>query len=416
MKHEENTPFSSSDLNTLTSANRNQGISRKRSLRDALQIDAQRNQMQHKMHRTQRHSYSHAAPSNSRYAICEKLGEGTYGEVYLAIDERTKELVAMKRVKSGLEQKQRQKQKRADNNNDNNNNQHKSPTQTLPNKMGFPITSVREIKILQNLHHDNILSLREVYRDQQSNVYLVFEYFDYDLAALMDVKMSASGNYFNVAEIKCIMDQLLSALKYAHEHFVVHRDLKLSNILYNRHGHIALCDWGLARMYSHPLQPLTPNVVTLWYRAPELLLGETRYHIAVDLWAIGCIIGELLLHRPLIPGHSELDQLQRIYDLLGVPNPHIWPNYQQLPMLQKKPFRQQMQNMQATAKYSKIDTVFVHFGPHCLELIKSLLAYDPSKRISAADAMEHPWFKEEPVKCHKFLLPTFPSMLHNKYT
>jgi len=317
------------------------------------------------------------------YEKIAKLGEGTYGVVFLAKDKRTNECVALKKVKTGLSENEK--------------------------KTGFPITSIREIKILQNLDHENIVRLREVVRSSNIGfVFLVFEYYEHDLASLIDTKMKS---YFNISEIKCILKQLVSAIQYAHKHFVIHRDIKLSNILLNNNGHIVLCDWGLARLYSNPLKQHTSNVVTLWYRAPELLLGSNQYHTAIDMWAIGCIVGELVLHRPLLQGRNEFEQVQLIYELLGAPNHHIWPNYNQLPNIVNGTF-QQIEQQRQKYKFNNIDQLFVQFGANLLDLIKQLLAYDPSKRITAKNALFHPWFDDLPKACAKDMMPTFPAKIN----
>merc|ERR1712154_724056 len=270
-------------------------------------------------------------------------------------------------------------------------------------KNGFPITSIREIKILQNLDHPNIVRLREVVRSSDIGyIFLVFEYFEHDLASLMDSNLYS----FSISEIKCIVIQLLSAIKYAHRHFVIHRDIKLSNILLNSNGCITLCDWGLARLFSDPLKEHTAKVVTLWYRAPELLFGAIHYHTAIDLWAIGCIVAELLRGKPLLPGNSELHQIQLIFTLLGTPNHHIWPNHKSLPK-----YNEITKDIDHSKyKWNQIDSMFAGYGGlNCLDLIKQLLAYDPSKRITAENAIKHPFFKEMPLPSTKDMMPTFPA-------
>ena len=178
-----------------------------------------------KKHKKQKLSVMKKLSGLEAYEKLGKLGEGTYGIVYKARDKRTNEYVALKRIRSGLNE----------------------------TKNGFPTTSIREIKILQNLDHSNIVRLREVVRSSNIGyVFLVFEYYEHDLAQLTD-KMNAQ---FSLSEIKCILLQLLCAIKYAHSHFVIHRDIKLSNILLNNNGKIVLCDWGLARLYANPLKVL----------------------------------------------------------------------------------------------------------------------------------------------------------------
>eukprot|EP01083_Nonionella_stella_P050129 133437_1 len=316
------------------------------------------------------------------YEKLGKLGEGTYGIVYMARDRRTNEFVALKRIRTGLNNK----------------------------KTGFPMTSIREIKILQNLDHCNIVSLREVVRSTNIGyIFLVFEYYQHDLASLMD----SQSVRFTISEMKCIVLQLLSAIEYAHAHFVIHRDIKLSNILLNNNGNIVLCDWGLARLFSNPLKKHTSKVVTLWYRAPELLFGINVYHTAIDMWAVGCIVAELLQHKPLLPGKNEIQQIQLIYELLGAPNHHIWPNYMALPRIVDGTFKE-VENPQTKQKYkwNVIDHLFACYKANCLDLMKQLLAYDPSKRITATNAIKHPFFKEIPLPVTKDMMPTFPAKVN----
>ncbi|KAG9338115.1 hypothetical protein JZ751_027086 [Albula glossodonta] len=159
-------------------------------------------------------------------------------------------------------------------------------------KDGIPISSLREITLLLRLRHPNIVQLKEVV-------------------------------------VKCIVLQLLKGLVYLHHNFILHRDLKVSNLLMTDKGCVKIADFGLARVYGIPSKPMTPRVVTLWYRAPELLLGSKTQTTAIDMWAVGCILAELLAHKPLLPGSSEIQQVDLIVQLLGTPNENIWPHVNQ---------------------------------------------------------------------------------------
>lgn len=220
------------------------------------------------------------------------------------------------------------------------------------------------------------------------------------MGLLLD-NMKKSMKSFTESEVKCIMLQLLKSIHYLHKNFIIHRDLKLSNILYNSRGEIKLADFGLARIFGLPAKELTPKVVTLWYRAPELLLGDEKYTTAVDMWAMGCIFGELLSHQSLMPGKNEIHQLQLIFDLLGTPTERIWPNFSNLPNAQKIKIPHQ--------PYSNLANRFKFLSANGLDLLEKMLTYDPKKRITAEEALNHRYFKEKPYPKDPLLMPTFPS-------
>ena len=217
-----------------------------------------------------------------------RIGEGTYGLVYKAMDRKTKENVALKRVLLHHESKE-----------------------------GFPQTSLREIRILQQYSdHENIVRLLDIAIGEERNaVFLVCELCDHDLLSLSHT-LAVS---FTESEVKRLTLQLLSAVQHLHRNWVIHRDLKPSNLLYTSSGQLKVCDFGLARCMSSPqYQNITPGACTLWYRAPEILLGSEHYSFPVDTWSIGCILAELLLKSPLLPGNIDMDQIKLIFSLLGI--------------------------------------------------------------------------------------------------
>ncbi|KAI0223408.1 Cyclin-dependent kinase 11B, partial [Massospora cicadina] len=221
--------------------------------------------------------------SISQYEKLNRIDEGTYGVVYRARDVATNEIVALKRLK------------------------------ILKDSEGFPVTSLREINTLLIAKHPNIVNVREIVVGQELNsIYIVMDFVEHDLKALM----ADMPTPFLQSEVKTIMLQLLSAVTLLHDHWIVHRDLKTSNLLLSNRGEIKVADFGLARKFGSPLGYMTQLVVTLWYRAPELLLGAKDYSTAIDMWSIGCIFGELINNEPLMPGQGEIDQLKRIFQLL----------------------------------------------------------------------------------------------------
>ncbi|MED6246050.1 Cyclin-dependent kinase 10 [Ataeniobius toweri] len=240
-------------------------------------------------------------PQKDRFGSCRsvrefeklnRIGEGTYGIVYRARDTKSDEIVALKKVRMDNE------------------------------KDGIPISSLREITLLLRLRHPNIVELKEVVVGSHlESLFLVMSYCEQDLASLLENMQTP----FSEAQVKCIVLQLLRGLEYLHHSFIIHRDLKVSNLLMTDEGCVKIADFGLARMYGIPQPPMTPRVVTLWYRAPELLLGTKTQTTALDMWAVGCILAELLAHKPLLPGTSEIQQVDLIVQLLGTPNENIWP-------------------------------------------------------------------------------------------
>jgi len=296
-----------------------------------------------------------------------RLGEGTYGTVYRARDkENGGQIVALKKVRIHSE------------------------------KDGFPRSSLREIRILKRLRHPNIVEINEVACGQQpGSVFLVFEYCEHDIGALLDLMERP----FSQAEVKCLLLQLLRAVEYLHECFIIHRDIKLSNLLMTNKGVLKLADFGLAREFMEPPQPCTTNVVTLWYRSPELLLGTKLYTYAVDVWSIGCNFGELMNKAPLLPGKSEEHQLELICKLLGTPNPKIWPGLTELPFFG----RLQM----PACDYNNVRVKFPDVPDSCLELLNRMLTFHPPKRATAAACLQHAYFSEAPAPLEPRWMPTF---------
>lgn len=236
----------------------------------------------------------------SEFWCLNRIEEGTYGVVYRAEERCSGRKVALKRLKMEKE------------------------------KDGFPITSIREVSTLLKAKHKNVVDVQEiVVGSNVDKIYIVMEYVEHDLKTLMDTMKEP----FLVGEVKTLMIQLLRGLHHLHDNWILHRDLKTSNLLLSHNGILKIGDFGLAREYGSPLRRYTPVVVTLWYRCPELLLGEQLYSTAVDMWSVGCIMGELLQRKALMPGKSEKEQITLIFTLLGKPNDTIWPGYSKLPLV-----------------------------------------------------------------------------------
>ncbi|GKV43466.1 hypothetical protein SLEP1_g50756 [Rubroshorea leprosula] len=304
-----------------------------------------------------------------------KIDEGTYGVVFRARDKKTGEIVALKKVKMEKERE------------------------------GFPLTSLREINILLSFHHPSIVDVKEVVVGSSlDNIFMVMEYMEHDLKGLME----SMKQPFSQSEVKCLMLQLLEGVKYLHDNWVLHRDLKTSNLLLNNRGELKICDFGLARQYGSPLKPYTSLVVTLWYRAPELLLGAKQYSTAVDMWSLGCIMAELLSKEPLFNGKSEGDQLDKIFRTLGTPNETIWPGVSKLPLF-KVNFVKHQYNLLRKKFPATSFTGSPVLSDAGFDLLNKLLTYDPEKRITAEAALNHEWFCEVPLPKSKDFMPTFPA-------
>ncbi|XP_011098677.1 probable serine/threonine-protein kinase At1g54610 [Sesamum indicum] len=297
----------------------------------------------------------------------EKIGQGTYSTVYRARELNTGKMVAVKKV-------------RFDN--------------FQPESVRF---MAREILILRKLDHPNIMKLQGIITSRLScSIYLVFDYMEHDLAGLL----SCPDIKFTDSQIKCYMQQLLSAVEHCHSRGIMHRDIKSSNILVNNEGILKIADFGLAN-FTRPKnkQPLTSRVVTLWYRPPELLLGSTNYAESVDLWSVGCVFAELFMGRPLLKARTEVEQLHKIFKLCGSPPDDYWKR-SKLPLAAMfKPQQPYESTLRERCK---------EFPKSAVSLIETFLSVEPHKRGTAASALESEYFTTKPYACDPSSLPKYP--------
>ncbi|KAJ0240945.1 Protein kinase superfamily protein [Hirschfeldia incana] len=297
----------------------------------------------------------------------DKIGQGTYSTVYRARDLETGKMVAMKKVRF---------------------------VNMDPESVRF---MAREINILRKLDHPNVMKLECLVTSKLSgSLYLVFEYMEHDLSGLA----LRPGVKFTEPQIKCYMKQLLSGLEHCHSRGILHRDIKGSNLLVNNDGVLKIGDFGLASFY-HPDQdePLTSRVVTLWYRAPELLLGATEYGAGIDLWSVGCILTELFLEKPIMPGRTEVEQMHKIFKLCGSPSDDYWRKTK-LPLATSfKP--------QQPYKRVLLET-FKSLPSSALALVDKLLSLEPENRGSSSSTLNSKFFTTEPLPCDVSSLPKYP--------
>lgn len=313
------------------------------------------------------------------------IGEGTYGLVFRAKHKQTNKRVAVKKFKNTKEGE------------------------------GISITACREIMLLRELapaQHPNIVSLEDIFLSpQDKSLYMVFEFADYNLFDIIRYHQDQKSS-LDLYTVKSIMWQMLNGIHCLHANWIMHRDIKPSNILVMGEGKevgiVKIADFGLARIFQSPLRSLSENgvVVTIWYRAPELLLGAKHYTRAVDIWAIGCIFAELMASKPLFPGKEkdpqnpnlfQTDQVEKIFRVLGKPSPDVWPDVVVLP--EWKRVQTDFPRVPPTSPEAGLRQAVPGLRPDtaAYDLLVRMLCYDPTRRITAEDALEHPYFKESPL-------------------
>ncbi|KAJ1524160.1 hypothetical protein ONE63_010687 [Megalurothrips usitatus] len=284
------------------------------------------------------------------YLKIEKIGEGTYGVVYKGRNKITGQVVAMKKIRLESEDE------------------------------GIPSTAIREISLLKELEHPNIVKLLQ-HVMEEPRLYLIFEFLSMDLKKHMD--QLKTGECLPPDTVQSYLYQILQAILFCHKRRVFHRDLKPQNLLIADNGIIKVADFGLGRAFGIPVRVYTHEVVTLWYRAPEILLGSMRYSCPIDVWSIGCIFAEMASKRPLFQGDSEIDQLFRIFRVLTTPDEKNWPGVSSL------------REYKATFPCWSVNNLSTHaknINDSGMDLLQQMLIYNPEKRISARAALKHPFF------------------------
>lgn len=331
-----------------------------------------------------------SASINDYTMVQEKLGEGTFGLVSKATSKRTGQMMALKKIIIHNE------------------------------KDGFPITALREVKLLKMLSHPNILTLEEMAVERQppdekgkrgkkrATLYMVTPYMDHDLSGMLT---NPDIGAFSPGQVKCYMLQLLEGVRYLHDSHILHRDMKAANILISNNGLLQVADFGLARHYDGPTpqtghgngkatRDYTSLVVTRWYRPPELLLSLKQYTPAIDMWGVGCVFAEMFERKPILEGRTDVDQCVRIFDLLGSPNENNMPGWSELPGCEG--------TREWATKRGNIDNRFGRIiGREGLDLLKKLLCLDWRRRINAIDALQHPYFQIPPLPTPPEQLPRF---------
>lgn len=292
--------------------------------------------------------------------MIKALGQGTWGVVHQAEQKGTGRIVAVKKIKS------------------------EKPEE------GVNFTAVREIKLLREFKHENIIELVDVFTTPDQAVCLVYECAFTDLEKIIKNKAIP----LSMADVKQHCHSMLKAVNACHERWILHRDLKPDNMLFMDDGTMKLADFGLARMYGTPKARLSPQAITLWYKPPELLLGSYEYSAAADMWSVGCIFAELLLRRPFLQGMNDISQLDVIFTVFGSPTENTWPDHKALPLCAQG-------LVWDDCPPQPFDDFFSAAPRDAISLLRSLLVLDPNGRLTASEALSHPYFLNDPPPTHK---------------
>ncbi|KAI9800611.1 MAG: TFIIH complex serine/threonine-protein kinase subunit kin28 [Piccolia ochrophora] len=309
--------------------------------------------------------------ARQKYVKDKKLGEGTYAIVYLGhLRADAQSLVAIKKIKVIADYRD-----------------------------GLTMDAIREVKYLQELSHPNIIALHSVFSSKSQNLNLVLEFLP--LGDLEQLIRDSDGVRYGAADVKAWMGMLGRAVWFCHENFVLHRDIKPNNLLIAADGEVKLADFGLARSFSDPYPNMTHQVITRWYRPPELLFGARHYSGAVDVWSMGIVFAELILRTPFLPGNTDVHQLELICQAIGTPTEENWPGVSKLPDYVSFG-KDVIRPVQGRDYYTSL---FGTAGPMGVDLLMSTLSLDPRKRPTARQFLQHKWWATEPRPTRKEDLP-----------
>ena len=298
------------------------------------------------------------------YVAIECLGKGTYGTVYKVQKKDTGVFYAIKKIKGDTESE------------------------------GIPSTALREIAILKKMKHQNVVSVEGI-AFSEKDIELCLEYCKYDLRKLIQEKKN-DNSFYTMSFIKNTMYQILKSVDYLHSHKVLHRDIKPQNILIKDESLVVkLTDFGLSRIYSIPIRSYTKEVLTLWYRAPEMMLGIGNYGVGLDMWSLGCVFAEFFFKRPLFHGDSEIDQLYKIMQVFGTFNELSMPGYKVIPYFNKDlPYWKGV-----GLRYYVNKKTVIPFDDIAFDLLEKMLDINPNKRITCKEALLHPFFNDVVCSC-----------------